>query len=576
MNKNSLYLLLFVLSTLSLKGQELNTQIKQLVERQLIEKENSDFETTGDISLVLDETEIPLENDLDTVDYSSPIQDFYRQRGYKAVWYSEGSFLAKGDSFLQVLENADFFALSPEYYEYDTLVQHYDSLNNYKLEMYLTDPADLALFDVMLTERALQFATDMQYGRIASEKLPTHWEIPADDEVPNQLLEAIIESPTVKDGVDCVQPENEQYLALMAKYREFKELAKADTISWTIASDKKIELGDSSKSVLSIRNRLTALYPQLSEDIFLGKNKNNLTAQDTASLMVFDSTLVNYMKKYQLAYGLEPDGVAGPNTIKTMSKPLAEWIPTIEINLDRWRQLPANLGGQHIIVNIAGYYLDVFEGNTSGLHKQVMVGTVRNSTPVFSDILQYIEVNPYWTVPYSISTREILPKVKRDPGYLSRNNYEVLSGGSAIDPSFIDWSSVGRAGFPYVFRQKPGIKNALGTVKFMFPNQNNIYLHDTPSKRLFAETYRAFSHGCVRLENPMELAYYLFKDDPEWGPEALDNALNLRKNKRIYLKQSIPIFLMYFTATVNQQNELQFYPDVYKIDPLFLAEWADK
>lgn len=194
------------------------------------------------------------------------------------------------------------------------------------------------------------------------------------------------------------------------------------------------------------------------------------------------------------------------------------------------------------------------------------MGRPYTRTQVFQEMLSYVELNPYWTVPYSISSREILPKLKSDPGYLSRNNMKIFNGGKSFDPYSVDWSMVSRGNFPYVIRQEPGDKNALGRMKFMFPNRYNIYLHDTPSKSKFELDYRAWSHGCVRLHEPHELAYYLFKDDKKWNKEKIDNTLAKRKNKRINLEKPIPIYILYITNSTDANGKLIFHTDVYKRD----------
>ncbi len=289
----------------------------------------------------------------------------------------------------------------------------------------------------------------------------------------------------------------------------------------------------------------------------------------------FDSTLLKYVKKFQYDYGLKADGIVGPNTIAKLNGSLDNQLKQIEINLERWRWLPRDIGGDYILVNVAGFYLDVFEQDSSKLNKKVMVGTPRTKTPIFSNMMQYIELNPYWTVPYSIATREMLPKIKKDPGYLARNNYKLLSGGKAVNPYAVDWTNVKRGSFPYIIRQNPGSNNALGEIKFMFPNRYSVYLHDTQSKDKFVEPSRAFSHGCVRLEKPMELAEYLFRKDNKYTPEKLDQLLKKRKNKRIDLEKPIPIYLLYWTAWVDRSGKLHLQEDVYKRDNALVELWGN-
>ncbi len=287
----------------------------------------------------------------------------------------------------------------------------------------------------------------------------------------------------------------------------------------------------------------------------------------------FDSTTLALVKSFQSDYGLKPDGIVGPNTISKLNAPASSHLEKVILNMERWRWVPRNIEGQYIIVNVAGYYLDVFEKDTIQLTKQVMVGNPRTKTPIFSDRIQYIELNPYWTVPYSISSREILPRIKKDPGYLARNNYKLLVGGKAINPYSVDWTEVSRSKFPYTIRQDPGAGNALGEVKFMFPNRYNVYLHDTQSKDKFVEPIRAFSHGCIRLETPFELASFLFKDDPKWSGDKIYETKKKGKNKRITLKESVPIYLVYLTAYVGNDEKLNLQLDVYDRDSALQELW---
>lgn len=594
---------------------------------------------------------------VDSLPPSSPLIRFYENRDFEAVWYEEGALLSRAGYLLEALEAAGQNGLSAEYYGYKDLLERYDGLNDINLYLYLTEPSDLASFDIALTKAAMQYTSDIHYGRIDPNSVELQWEIPQDPIIKEQKLQEALEAETIEQGIEDLHSKNIYYQRLLKALRDFDEQAKTNTDvepsiavpdstaqdsvrMVTLEKKQKLEIGDTSIQVALLRQHLGSYFPELLDSsaniisveydtshlksemivvdtvseriydyevcrdtIYVTKDSmyllidstelsydttyinvdTFLIVQDSLNILssdsvynptVFDSTLYDIVKKFQKQNGLEPDGIVGPQTLGSLTNDRsAEQRKILEINLDRWRRLPKDLSGRYIIVNIAGYYMDVFVDDSSDLHKEVMVGNPRTSTPVFSDVMHYIDLNPTWTVPYSIATREMLPKVKRDPSYLTRNNYELLSGGKAINPYSVDWESVGRSGFPYVFRQKPGSNNALGIVKFMFPNRYNIYLHDTPSKHLFSEAYRAYSHGCIRLEKPMELAYYLFKDDPKWNKEKLDATLNKRKNKRINLEVPVPIYLLYFTAWVNDAEELYFLPDVYKRDDALLSKW---
>jgi murein L,D-transpeptidase YcbB/YkuD len=238
-------------------------------------------------------------------------------------------------------------------------------------------------------------------------------------------------------------------------------------------------------------------------------------------------------------------------------------IRQIELNLERWRWLPANLGDRYILVNVPEMRLRVYEGGNIPLSMAVVVGTPATPTPIFTDEMTYVVLSPYWNVPDSIAQGETLPGLLKDPNYLARNNMEsVDKDGQTVAPEDMDQSALDR----YRFRQRPGKANSLGLVKFMFPNQYNVYLHDTPAESLFARAGRAFSHGCVRVEEPVALAKYVLRDQSAWTPEAIDAAMHSGSEKSVSLTEPIPVYLGYWTAHVDEAGILNFRADVYGID----------
>jgi murein L,D-transpeptidase YcbB/YkuD len=244
-------------------------------------------------------------------------------------------------------------------------------------------------------------------------------------------------------------------------------------------------------------------------------------------------------------------------------------IAWLSLNLDRWRMLPRDLGPLHILVNVAGFELDVLENHQSILAMRVVVGEEANQTPVFADSMQHIVVNPYWNVPASIMKEEIMPAVLNDPGYLERNNMEVVERGEevrVVDAGSIDWSDVDSASFPWAIRQRPGPGNALGKVKFMLPNHHNIYLHDTPADQLFDRTERAFSHGCIRLEKPIELARLVLQKATSKSPAILEELMAAGDEKWIELDRRIPVYILYLTAWVETNGAVHFHTDPYERD----------
>jgi murein L,D-transpeptidase YcbB/YkuD len=256
-----------------------------------------------------------------------------------------------------------------------------------------------------------------------------------------------------------------------------------------------------------------------------------------------------------------------------MNVPVEARIRQIELNLERWRWLPRDLGSRYILVNIPEYRLEVWESGRVPIAMNVVVGKTDTPTPIFSDRMTYLVFSPYWNVPPDIAQGETLPEVMKDPGFLQRANMEVIDvKGQPLDPSTIDLLDPTQ----YRFRQRPGTDNSLGLVKFMFPNQYNVYLHDTPADSLFARASRSFSHGCVRLEKPDALAQYVLGDQPEWTMERIAEAMHAGEERVVKLRQPIPVYLGYWTARVSGDGEMQFRKDVYGIDGRQSARLAER
>jgi murein L,D-transpeptidase YcbB/YkuD len=258
---------------------------------------------------------------------------------------------------------------------------------------------------------------------------------------------------------------------------------------------------------------------------------------------LFDDSLETAVRDFQERHGLSPDGAAGPSTLAELNRSAEDQIRKIELNLERWLRLPAGLEERHILVNIAAFRLEAVEDGRSVLDMRVIVGRPHSPTPLLSSAIQDVVLNPSWHVPRSIASKEIRPKGQ---SYLRRNGFQVLPDGK--------------------LRQKPGPNNSLGLFKFRFPSRYGVYLHDTPSRSLFNRAGRAFSHGCVRLERPADLAAWVLRDDPRWTPEAIQEALDEGRERRVDLPEPIPVHIAYWTAWVDDRGTLRFAPDVYGLD----------
>jgi len=283
---------------------------------------------------------------------------------------------------------------------------------------------------------------------------------------------------------------------------------------------------------------------------------------------VYDADLEHEVKAFQLAAGLEPDGLVGDGTLEVLNASRGSWIDRIDANLERWRWLPRATPSTYIRVNIASYRLRVIEDGETALAMNVIVGKPYRRTPVFTETMKYLVFNPYWNVPFSIATKDKLPLLKTDAAAEAAKGFDAKPRGSEVfvPVDAIDWTDVTRRGFDYLLRQRPGPQNALGQVKFMLPNPYSVYLHDTPSRELFAKQERGFSSGCVRLERPMVLAQWLLARDGHRDAGRVDALIASAETSTIYLRKPVPVYIVYFTAFVDDDGHVAFRRDVYERD----------
>lgn len=294
--------------------------------------------------------------------------------------------------------------------------------------------------------------------------------------------------------------------------------------------------------------------------------------QSLAQNIEYDQELRAAMVRFQTRHGIEPDGVMGKATLAALNVTVEQRIRQISVNLQRWRELPHFLGEQYVLVNLAGFELDVIEADRSILDMRVVVGKNYRQTPTFSDAISYIELNPTWTIPASIARKDLVPKFAANPGYAATNGFRAFQDGQEIDISRVDWSSLKERPLPLSLKQDAGVNNALGSVKFMFPNKFNVYLHDTPSKELFKKTVRTFSSGCIRLERPSDLAVLLLRGNPSWTSAKIQKVISSGVTTRVNIKPSVPVHLVYMTAWLDRDGIVQFRPDIYGRDREMIAK----
>ncbi len=522
------------------------------------------------------------------------IDSFYKSRNYAPAWHNGYTLYGRATEVVRQVENAAKEGLQSKDYHGNTLTRLYNQLNKVYDAKYMDEEDFLSQIDILITDAALQYAHHLRHGRLNSDKIDIGWKIEKDaviDLYP-RLQQAVI-NRNVQGFFEISRPQHEEYQQLIQSL-EYYQTLKEEKKGWmTNLKSGKLELGMEDKAVVQLRKRLafekglsekpnavntktiealksevdsSTLFTQYAKIVEL-KDSLILTQIDSVyNPAIFDSTVHNALMAFQRQHGIADDGVIGPNTLSVLNTSLDHRIQQILVALEQWRWMPNQYKDFFVFVNIPAFELDVYKKGKIDLNKKVMVGKTIHKTVIFSNQIRYLELNPYWNVPRSIATKEILPKLKRNLSYLNRQNMEILSGGRVINPYNVNWSKLSRRNFPYRIRQEPGKKNALGTVKFMFPNPHSIYLHDTPSKSLFVKTERAYSHGCIRLDNPVQFAEYLLQDNPKWDAKKIQKVLDGKKNTRVSLEAKIPIYITYFTAWVDENGLTHFQKDVYGKD----------
>jgi len=420
-------------------------------------------------------------------------------------------------------------------------------------------PEDLAQLELDLTRALVRYAGDMAAGALKPSRVDSEIHLfPERPQTPTILTSAAA-SPELGGWLDALAPRDPGYDALREVYARLQREAEAGGWRATLSEGGTLRLGDAGPRVTQLRARLAELGE---------------AAPATAQPELYDAGLEQAVMGFQRRHGLNDDGIAGSRTFAALGADVGFRIRQVAVNLERMRWAPDDLGRRYIVVNQPDYRMRLYEDGALIHETRVVIGQKRHRTPEFIDMMDHMVINPSWNVPRSIATNEILPALRKDPDYLAKQNMQLIAtdgGPVPADPAFHDWEQYSKGYFPYRVKQAPGDHNALGKVKFMFPNQFSIYLHDTPSKSLFKRDARAFSHGCVRVENPFELAYILLApqyDDPQ---AAFHSILDSGRERWVNLDEPVRVNLTYRTAWVDETGIAQFREDVYGRDE---AVWA--
>jgi L,D-transpeptidase YcbB len=481
-------------------------------------------------------------------------QQFYAQRDFEPAWLDGHHPARQMGELIAALHAVHDEGLEPELYNVGLLEARHQAARRGVISKRGFEAGEAGTIDTWLTYLYLKHASDLADGLSDLAHADPSWLIkPEAFDAPAYLDEALSQG-TVRESLAALTPATPQYTALKAVLADYR--AKAAAGGWSeVPPDLTLKPGDRHPGVAALAARLSV------SDDYRGPIPAADPAADPAA--EYGDALIEAVRAFQRRHGLQDDGVVGPATVAQLNVSIEERIAQIELNLERWRWLPRDLGSRYILVNIPEYRLEVWEGNRVPLAMRVVVGKRDTPTPIFNDRMSYIVLSPYWYVPPTIAEGETLPSLMRDPTFLERTNMEVLDAkGNVIDPAAIDLDNPTQ----YRFRQRPGVENSLGLVKFMFPNEHNVYLHDTPADSLFARASRSFSHGCVRLEQPLALAEYVLGDQRGWTRERIESAMHAYEERTVKLREPLPVYLGYWTARVRQDGSVQFREDVYGID----------
>lgn len=478
------------------------------------------------------------------------LSEFYATNGFERAWRRAD----QRHQLLEAIESASRDGLDPRDYHADVLAE----LSSRPLQDL---PADLqADLDLLYSDAFLMLGSHLLEGKVSPYTIHSEWTANRRQRNMGQVLAAALVNGDIGAAVASLRPAHPDYHRLAQARQTMTGLLGRPWLP--IPAGPTIRPGDQDNRLIEIRRRLTAL--------------GDLSGpSEAADPHLYGGELETAMPLFQARHGLEPDGIIGPATMAAINLLPIERVHQIDASLERWRWLPESLGPRFVLVNIAGYELKMVDQGVELLRQRVIVGRPFRQTPVFSDLIRYLVVNPTWTVPRRLMIEDQLPQIIRDPNYLQRLSMKVYRGWGAdrqqIDPATVDWSTLSLDNFPYQLVQDPGPNNALGQIKFMFPNQYDVYLHDTPSRDLFSRVDRSFSSGCIRVEQPFALAEQLLSGDPTWNRERLHDMVGSNQPKTVLLSEPVPVYIQYWTAWVDDRGQLQFRNDIYNRDSRLLA-----
>ena len=441
------------------------------------------------------------------------LRTFYARREGRPAWDAPST-----GALIRALQGLDDHGLDPAHYHLPALVR-------------LSGGAER---DVLATDAFLTAASHLSLGRVDPQFARPPWCAPPPRLDLPAVLQAALDDGTIEETLAGLAPRHEEYGRLREAMRVYRSIVRSG--GWSaLPSGPALRPGMKDPRVAALRHRLAG-------EPFTLAAQPVVTTVESA---LFDPELEGRVRHFQAHHGITVDGVVGRETLHELNVPAADRARQIAVNLERWRWMPEDPGAVYAIVNIAAFRLDVFERGRSALSMKTVVGKEYTRTPFFAARIGEVLLNPWWNVPDSIAAKELWPKQRRDRSYFARNHMIVSQGR---------------------IRQRPGPWNSLGRIKFNMPNRYNVYLHDTPARELFEQPFRAFSHGCIRLERPLDLALYLLRDQPQWDAPAIQSTIDAGTERTIPLKTPLPVYVLYWTAWVGDDGHMEFHRDHYERD----------
>jgi murein L,D-transpeptidase YcbB/YkuD len=478
------------------------------------------------------------------------LDHFYQPTGYAFAWTLGGKATDQARALIETFQGAEARGLNAEDYDgslWDGRLAHLPAASD----------SDLARFDLALTVSALRYVSDLHFGR-ANPGLFHNLSDPKEEfaDLPAFLRQRLVNTTDVKAALEGLEPPYPGYRRTKQALQNYLAMAHEGSLPLLRITAKTVETGAAYEGAAP----LAAILRRLGD---LTELPGNLTG--------YNGPLVDAVKRFQARHGLDPDGRLGKATLAQLNTPLSRHILQLKLSMERWRWVPHSFPRPPIVVNIPEFRLRALDSaHQTDLEMKVVVGSAYgdHKTPVFAANMTYLIFRPYWDVPVSIAKKELALKLEKDRTYLAKNKYEVVNADSqVVSEGTVDDATLAeiRTGKLRV-RQVPGPENALGLIKFLLPNEHDVYLHDTPATELFSKTRRDFSHGCIRLEKPEDLAAWVLRDKPEWTPERIHDAMNGDETLRVDLGAPIPVLIVYTTAVVMASGEVRFFDDIYKQD----------